>query len=250
MYFKMKYEKPLSYCIKKLMYQVLKQSSAVVQGFLFFRNRSIIKAHIDEEECDELLKTMVINKQNVITYLGRKYIPTWTKTGMLFKDQRCIQKVKVMPDKTLYIHIWNSEPHKIYTDTYYIMKLLKDKGFDFIPEVKFYIEQLKISYQDVRLYNLCLEEFGMTAPGPAKVYAKQIEKGYGKLEPILEIKKRSVKRKHLRYYVKIGWITWKQLREVLKMEDYSHHSIRKWQWKSETIIKRMAYHLLFEPIFA
>ena len=218
------YEMPLSTVVKKLMYQVMKQSSHVVEGFIFFRNRTIVKAHYDEEPCNDVLKAMIINRDNVLTYLRRKYIPTWKDDGAIFKDQSCIQKVKIMPDKTLYIHIGNSEPHKIITDTIHIMRLLEDHGFDFVPEIKYYIETLKIAFQDTLLYNVCLVEFGFRVPAPAKIYERQLKLKYSNMYEIVKIKKRSVKRKFLRYYVKIGQLDWKQLRSVVNMnaEDYIH----------------------------
>ena len=223
------YEKKLSESVQKLMYQVMKQSTNVVQGFIFFRNRTIIKAHYDEIGCNALLKSMVINKDNVLAYLNRKYIPTPHENGLIFKDQSCIQKVMVMEDKTLYIHIKNSEPHKIITDTVHVMKLLDNAGFDYLPEVKYYIEQLKIAYQDTQLYNLCIEEFGMKVPAPAKIYERQLKAKYASLEEIAKIKKRSVKRKFLRYHVKRGMMTWVQLRRLINMEkeDYTEPIIKR-----------------------
>ena len=207
----------------------MKQSTHIVQGFIFFRNRTIIKAHYDEEECDKVLEAMIINKENVLSYLNRKYIPTYTEWGAIFKDQSCIQKVKVMPDKTLYIHIANSEPHKIITDTIHVMRLLKTEGYDFIPEIKYYIETLKIAYQDTLTYNLCIEEFGFKVPAPAKQYERELKAKFGKLENVAKIKKRSVKRKFLRYHVKRGKMTWKQLRRIINMdaEDYTESRIKR-----------------------
>jgi len=223
------YEKKLSDCVKTLMLQVMKQSTHVVQGFIFFRNRSIIKAHYDEEGCDALLKSMVINKDNVLAYLNRKYIPTKVENGCMFKDQSCIQKAIIKEDGTLYLHIKNSEPHKIITDTVHVMKLLKQEGFEFRPEIKYYIEQLKIAFQDTQLYNLCLTEWGFKVPAPAKIYQRQLEVKYKKLDTVAAIKKRSVKRKFLRYHVRRGMMTWKQLRRLINMEapDYNPHTIKK-----------------------
>jgi len=217
------YEMKLSDVVKKLMFQIMKQSSHIVQGFIFFRNRTIVKAYYDEEGCDAVLKSMIINKENVLTYLKRKYIPTWNDNGATFKDQSCIQRVKIMPDKTLYIHIANSEPHKIITDTIHIMRLLKEHGFDFVQEIKYYIETLKIAYQDTLLYNMCLTEFGFKIPAPARIYERQLKTKFGDMYSIIKIKKRSVKRKFLRYYVKRGEIDWKQLRGAINMEpeDYT-----------------------------
>lgn len=221
------YEKKLSESVKKLMFQVMKRSTQVVMGFIFFRDRTIIKAHYDEEDCDALLKTMIINKDNVLKYLDRKYIPTYTDYGAMFKDQACIQKVKIMPDKTLYIHIKNSEPHKIITDTVHVMKLLKVKGYDFIPEIKYYIEQIKIAYQDTMLYNLLLEEFGFKVPAPARMYERELKQKFSKLENVAKIKKRSVKRKFCRWRVKQGQMTWQQLRDIINISDFSESNIKK-----------------------
>jgi len=223
------YEKKLSDSVKTLMLQVMKQSTHVVQGFIFFRNRTIIKAHYDEHGCDALLKSMVINKDNVLAYLRRKYIPTWKEDGCIFKDQSCIQTVTIKDDGTLFIHIKNSEPHKIITDTIHVMGLLHGHGFEFKPEIKYYIEQLKIAFQDTQLYNLCLEEFGFKVPAPAKLYQRQLETKYKKLEDIARIKKRSVKRKFLRYHVKRGMMTWIQLRRLINMEagDYTVPKIKR-----------------------
>lgn len=223
------YEKKLSDSVKTLMLQVMKQSTHVVQGFIFFRNRTIIKAHYDELGCDELLKSMIINKDNVLAYLHRKYIPTWKEDGCIFKDQSCIQMVKIKDDGTLYIHIKNSEPHKIITDTVHVMGLLRGHGFEFKEEIKYYIEQLKIAFQDTQLYNLCLIEWGFKVPAPAKIYQRQLENKYKKLESIAIIKKRSVKRKFLRYHVKRGMMTWQQLRKLINMEapDYNPSTIKR-----------------------
>ena len=218
---------PLSEFVKKTMFRVMKNSSHVVQGFIFFRNRIISKVYFDEEECDKLLEALIINKNNVLNYLNRKYIPTYTEDGAIFKDQSCIQKVKVLPDKSLIIHIHKSEPHKIITDTFHVMKILKAKGFDYEPHIKFFIDQLQIAYQDTLLYNLLLKEFGMPVPPQAKQYEKQLMFKYGKLESIAKIKKRSVKRKFLRYHAKREKITWTELRQIINIDDFSESNIKR-----------------------
>ncbi len=218
---------PLSEFVKKLMYKVMKNSTHVVQGFIFFRHRIIGKCHFDEAECDQLLEDIVINKKNVLTYLRRKYIPTYTKDGAIFKDQACIQSVKIMEDKSLFIYIAKSEPHKIITDTVHVMNLLEAEGFDFNMNIKFRIDQVQIAYQDTLLYNLLLKQFGYNAPAQARMYAKQLLVKYGKLESIAKIKKRSVKRKFLRYYAKLGKITWQELRKVINITDFSEGNIKR-----------------------
>lgn len=221
------YEKKLSDSVKLMMYQVMKQSTQVVQGFIFFRNRTIIKAYYDEEGCDELLKSMVINKSNVLKYLGRKYVPTFKPNGAIFKNQACIQSVKIMPDKTLYIHIKNSEPHKVITDTVHVMSLLRDAGYDFIEEIKYYIEQIKIAYQDTMLYNICIKEFGYKVPSPSRMYEKELVSKFKRLESVVKIKKRSVKRKFCRHWVKIGQLNWEELRKIINVDDFSEKNVKQ-----------------------
>lgn len=217
---------PLSEFVKKLMYRVMKNSTHVVQGFIFFRNRIISKVYYDEEACDQLLKDIVINKDNVLSYLNRKYIPTYTETGAIFKDQACIQKVDVKPDKSLLIYINKSEPHKIITDAIHVMKLLEQKDFTFTPHIKFYINQVQIAYQDTLLYNVLLKEFGFKPPAQSIQYGKELLAKFGKLEAVAKIKKRSVKRKFLRHRAKIGLITWTELRKIINITDFSERNIR------------------------
>jgi len=220
------YKIPLSEFVKKIMFKVMRNSTEVIEGFITFRHRLISKVYYDEEACDKLLEQMVINKNNVLTYLNRKYIPTYNEEGASFKDQKCIQKVKVKPDETLIIHIANSEPHKIITDTIHVMKLLKGESFSFKPKIKYYVDQIKISIQDVWLYNHLITEFGWHPPYSARELGKQLYTKYGKLEVIAAIKQRSVKRKLLRYHFKVGNITWKDLREILTITDFSERNIR------------------------
>ena len=161
-----------------------------------------------------------------MSYLKRKYIPTVVENGLLFKDQKCIQKAIIKEDGTLYIHIKNSEPHKIITDTVHVMSILRAEGFEFKEEIKFYIEQVKIAFQDVMLYNICLEEFGLKVPSSSRIFDRQLRKKYARLETIASIKMRSVKRKFLRFMIKEGKLEWEDLRTLLKIEDYSPSNIK------------------------
>jgi len=220
------YEKSLSDAVKALMFKVMKNATAVTGGFFVFTNRTIFKVYLDEDECDKTLESLIINKANVLKYLGRKYIPTTTAKGCIFKDQKCIQKAMIMPDKSVYIHIKNSEPHKIITDTIHVLGILRQEGFEFDNKIKFYIEQVKISIQDVILYNRCLIEFGYSVPSAARVFERQQQKLWGNIEKVIACKKRSIKRKFLRGMVKDKKINWTQLREVLKVTDYNKHSVK------------------------
>jgi len=219
---------PLSESVKKIMFRVMKNSGAVVQGFIFFRYRFVLKAYLDEPECDALLESMVINKVNVLRYLRRKYIPTWRKDGKgaIFKDQKCIQSAIVKEDGTLLIRILKSEPHKIITDTFHVCHLLDEQGIKYNKEIKFVIEQVQIAYQDTLLYNTLIREFGLRPPAASIMYEKQLLFKYRNLENVAKIKKRSVKRKFARYLVKIGQIDWKQLRKIIAITDFRPSYIR------------------------
>jgi hypothetical protein len=213
--------------IKKIMYRVMKNATQVVQGFIFFRNRIVSKVYYDEKACDDLLVTMVINKDNVIKYLERKYIPTFVEKGALFKDQKCIQSAMVDEDGTMVVHIAKSEPHKIITDTIHVRRLLIAHGFKLTNNIIFKIDQIQIAYQDTLLYNILLTEFGLPIPAASRMYAKQLLQKYGRLEEVAKIKKRSVKRKFCRYYAKQGKITWKNLRTLINIVDFSPVNIKK-----------------------
>jgi len=223
------YEKSLSDSVKKIMYRVMKNAGAVQGGFLFFRHRFILKAHLDDEACDALLESMIINKVNVLRYLRRKYIPTWLKEGKgaKFVDQKCIQKVIIKEDKTLMIHIAKSEPHKIITDTFHVCNLLEEQGLEFKREIKFVIDQVQIAYQDTLLYNTLLREFGMKPPSQSLHYERILLGKYKKLENVAKIKKRSVKRKFLRWRVKRGDLIWQELRDLIAIDDFSPNNIKK-----------------------
>lgn len=223
------YSIPLSIAVQKLMYKVMKNAVKVEQGFIFFRNRTIFRVKFDEDDCDLLLEKMIINKENVLRYLGRKYIPTWNDrlNGAIFKNQKCIQKAFIREDGTILIHIAKSEPHKIITDTSHVLQLLLGKGYKitYPIRIQFVIDQVQIAYQDTLLYNLLIKEFGMPVPYAAKMYEKELLFKYKILENVAKIKKRSVKRKFLRYHVKRGLMSWKQLRTIINITDFSPSNV-------------------------
>jgi hypothetical protein len=219
--------KPLSEMIKKVVFKFLKTNTTFKEGFLFSMHRIAFKAHLDEDECTELLESLVINKENVLRYLGRKYIPTWSKKGALFPDQKCIQKALIKDDKSVMIHIKNSEPHKIMTDTIHVLNLLREKGFEFNNEIKFVIEELKIANQDIPLYELFLQENGFRVPMHIKQHSKNVQTKFATLESVAACKKRTIKRKFLRLRVKKGELNWKQLRAIIAIEDFSKSNIKR-----------------------
>ena len=213
--------------VKKIMFRLLRNSNFVSSGFITYPSRLVAVTDFDEEECRKLCASMVINVDNVIAYLKRKYIPTYTKNGAIFKDQKCIQRVVIKEDKSLLVLIDNSEPHKVVTDTIHVMNLLRDHGFEFSNRVKYVINQSKFLFQDIPLYVLISEELGFKTPSVAKHLARDVLRKYSKLENVAKIKKRSIKRKFLRYYVKLGMIDWKQLRKIMTITDFKPAAIKK-----------------------
>lgn len=215
----------LSTAVQKLMYKVMKMAVKVENGFIFFRYRTIFMVEFDQEVCEEMLKKMIINKDNVIRYLRKKYIPTWVEGGALFRNQSCIQKAK-MKDGYMIIHIHKSEPHKIITDTIHVINLFQEQGFEVPLKFKFYIDQVQIAFQDTLLYNLLLKEFGYPVPYASRIYEKQLLLKYKRLDNVAKIKKRSVKRKFLRWRVKRGELEWTELRRIINITDFSPKNIK------------------------
>ncbi len=218
--------KPLSEVIKKLIFRFLKTNKCFQLGFLQSNYRVVLKAHLDEDECTKILEQLVINKVNVIRYLGHKYIPTWVENGALFKDQKCIQKVIIKEDKSLVIFINNSEPHKIITDTIHVLRLLDSQNLEYNNEIKFIIEALKVANQDLPLYGEFLKDNGLPIPYHIRETNKKILTKFKTLEDVASCKKRSIKRKFLRYRVKLGEINWKQLRTIINITDFSKANIK------------------------
>jgi hypothetical protein len=154
---------PVSVIVRKVMYNVMKHAANVKQGVLNYEHRTIMKGHLDEDECTKLLESMCISKENVLRYLEHKYIPTWIEGGARFLGQTCIQSCTIKKDPEtgldfVTIHIRNSEPHKIITDSIHIFKLMNEHGLNPPNRIKFFIEQCKIAFNDVMLYNLVLKE--------------------------------------------------------------------------------------------
>lgn len=209
----------------KVAFKIMK-STEVKKGYLSYGNRLVFSCDFDRTEASEFLQSFIINEENVLRYLSRKYKPTWNDKAIHFLNQSCIQKAFVKPDNSIMIFIRNSEIHKILTDTIYVLDLLKEKQIEHTMKIKYVIEQVKIAQQDLLLYNMILKENAMLVPANTIRIERAILKEYDCLEVIARIKKRSIKRKYLRYYVKKGWITWKNLRQVINITDFSPDNIK------------------------
>jgi len=222
------YNKPLSKEVQRLVYTITKNCGWLYEGFIIFNARTSFKVYFDEEECLKTLDALMINKESVLKYLEHKYIPTPKGDNtLIFKDQSCIQKVRVEPNKTLFIHIKNSECHKIITDTIHVMRLLDEYNFDYVPEIKYFIEQIKLAPNDIMLYNMCTKEFGYPVPYSAKLFEKKILWTMKKLEKVAMIKMKNQCKKFLRWRLKQDQITREDYRLILKNDNYRPYHIKK-----------------------
>jgi hypothetical protein len=103
---------------------------------------------------------------------------------------------------------------------------MKEHGFQFDNRIKFYINSIQLAHQDILLYNLLIKEFGFPLPRPAVMEEKALKMKIRKLEDAAKIKKKSIKRKYARYYVKLGKITWSDLRKIINNNDFSERGLK------------------------
>lgn len=226
MCFKMSREyKPLSSSVQRIIFDLLEQGDPSKNN-IFLAEPKHFYAEFDQKACFDLLELMVIKKDNVLRYLNRKYIPKYNETGAVFENQKCIQKVIIKADKSLFIHIAKSEPHKIITDTLHVMNLLTLKGFKFEQNIEFQIDQVQMVKQDIMLYNQLVRDVGLVPPAAFIREANILLEKYPDLETIAWIKKRTIKRKFLRYYVRLGKINWQQLRQIMNIVDFTDLNIK------------------------
>jgi len=203
---------PLSEQIKMLIFKLVK--SPEEKGEILFGRKLVFRASYDEG-CTEVLESLCIRRESVLKYLEHKYVPTWRPDGARFLKQKCIQLALIKPDGTLFIHIKNSECHKIITDTEHVMHLMEDHGLQFDRnKIIFMVENLKANKDDLPLYNACLREWGKSVPYSSRMTEKFIRFKYKKFIDIAAIKKNSIQKKHLRYLVKMGQIDWELARIV------------------------------------
>ena len=185
-----------------------------------------VEVEFDILTCYRMLNTMGIIPKYVLRYLKMKYKPSWKNDRLAeFKDVSCIQRSFVKEDK-LMIDFCNSEPHKLPTDISYIVDMYKSKGI-YVNEkaIVIRIENLKLVPQDILLYRAFLPD---TPPSmEIREYADALITRYPNLYKIAEIKKRSIKRKFLRYYVVRNVISWVQLRVVMNITDFSEENIKE-----------------------
>jgi len=193
----------------------------VEKGEIHYGQRIRVELDFDQERCEEILVDLSIKKDNVLRYLAHKYKPSWLDDGARFLEQKCIQKV-IINNGILTIFIFNSEIHKVITDSIHVMSLLEAKGMTFDKtKVNYIIENLKVVYQDLLIYMGLLEKMGEPVPYGLKTLKTEILQKFPTLHSIAKIKKRSIKRKYLRYLVQRGYLKWEELRKIINIENFS-----------------------------
>ncbi len=215
---------PLSEQIKLLIFKLVK--SPEEKGEILLGRKITFTVSYDEFACEEVLQALCIRRASVLKYLEKKYVPTFKENGAVFLKQKCIQSVKILGDDSLFIHIKNSEPHKIITDSMHVIGILKDAGFIFdTNKITFKIDNLKIIKEDVMLYNACLKEWGKSVPYSARMTERFIKFKYRKFEQVAAIKKNSIQKKFLRYYVKTGQLNWEEAKFISHNRNFKRAAI-------------------------
>jgi len=224
---------PLSGYIKRLIVSIMRNK--VEGGFMYIHRRNVAKVFIDEEAITQLLLDCIIKKENVLKYLHHSYYPVKIENGLRFTDKNgrpksCLQHIK-RTETGFKIYIINSEPHKIGTDLIYSMQRYKEfYPEDIIPEnveILLMIEQIKIAYQETIVYCECIKGWNMPLPSEVRLLAKKTLDKFDTLEKVAAIKMRSIKRKFLKYYVKMKYIKWEDLRRIIAIDDYSPIHIKE-----------------------
>lgn len=176
----------------------------------------------DEIDSQLLLEDLGIKPNYVARYLKMKYKPKWLdENTCIFENVSCIQKAQIK-DGLLYIDFKNSEPHKLPTDIKHVEYLFLSKG---IRDVFIRVETMKIIPQEILLYKAYLP-----AVSPSREIREYIEKElkkYHNLYEISKIKKRSIKRKYLRPYIVREQMTFKQMRTIMNIKDFSEENIKE-----------------------
>jgi hypothetical protein len=199
------------------MYDVMQKPDYIIQNV-------VGESEFDQGECEKLLETMVINQPNVLRYLKLRYVPTVTECGIVFHKQKCIQKALIV-DGVVEVYIKKCEPHKVITDTIHVRNLLQEYGFVFTTQTRYFIDEVRLAIADTLLYNLLLQEFNFPISPIAKQYEQELLPKCI-LEDVIKIKKRSIKRKFLRYMVKKGQITLKDFANIIALSDYSSNNVK------------------------
>ena len=218
---------------------IIKTSKDMLEGPLkkgnFFYGGNIVEDMIfDKEECIRILSELSINYENVLKYLNCKYKPCYVSNGVIFPNKKCIQN-GIITGNSLLINIKNSEPHKIITDTFYIIDLLKRKDLDFDEDIiSFRIDNLKMKYEDCLMYSEFLKSKGEILDSIVNIHVNNILSKYPTFKDILKIKKKSIKRKYLRYCVQRKLITMEDLLMIIPERDFSDKAIDKLMGKTST----------------
>lgn len=204
----------LSALIKELMGRCVKQP--IIKNELQLVGSHHYEILYDEAECDKLLHNFCINRDNVLQYLRKKYIGQpivkGQINGVLFAASQCIQSAKVN-NGIITMKLKNSEPHKILTDVIYVRELLTKYDQPLAYQMIIEIDVVKMNEHDLPLYCLLLERWQQPYPEALDDHCDML---LAKYRDPSRIKKRSIRRKYLRYYLSIGELSWEEFRRMMK----------------------------------
>ena len=199
------------------------------KGFITIQRRVFRKCKFDQEACERILESFCIRKESVLRYLEGKYVPTYMKgrPGAVFRNQSCLQKCIYMKNEEFFIHIRNSEPHKIITDVLHCYFIMGNKGIFPSANLTILIERTKTFLQNIPVYTLCVQEWHKPLPYLGRYYRTKILSKYDSLEKIASIKFSVIKKKLLTYYLKQEKITRLEMLVLLKNQNFRQSYIRK-----------------------
>ena len=168
---------------------------------------------LDFPICLKILKTGGINIDAVLSRLQRIYRPTTDKNKMIiiFHNSNCLQF-----RSNNYINFKNLEAHKLLSDLYFCNRLLP-----FNNKIRITFKQLKMNQLEIPYYSELLRGKNLKVSEKWSTLKEAILFEYP-LKDLLakkfykSTKRRSLRRKILRYYFYIGRINHREFMEIVK----------------------------------
>ncbi len=165
-----------------------------------------IKGEFDTEFCLLLLNNLVIKKDNVLTYLRRKYpFKLINSNEVEFHKSKCIQKA-LLNDELIQINSKAAEIHKLITDFLYIKEIFNTKA----KYVNFKIEFLRLQKYDVLLYMNALRKMNLLqkVKYTPRFYEYKLLNEFPTYHRIMAMKNIGQQKRILRYWLDNGYFTY------------------------------------------
>jgi len=173
----------------------------------------IIDIEPDFPECLKILEGGGININAILSRLKMIYRPTTDKNKMIiiFHNSNCLQF-----RSNNYVNFKNLEAHKLLSDLYFCDKLIP-----FNNKVRITFEKLKMNQLEIPYYSEILREQNLKVSEKWSTLKEAILSEYP-LKDLLakkfykSTKRRSLRRKILRYYFYMGRINHREFMEIVK----------------------------------